>query len=113
MAAVRATAPPRSGRARPRRSLELTSPAVSTLLESTGQYLHFRGLETQARELAEQVLAMRQRLYQSDHPDVVHNLKDLAADLIPLGRVPRASALFWEALKMRRRLRKREAASRN
>jgi hypothetical protein len=64
-----------------------------------------------ARELYEQALAMRQRLYQGDHPETARSLNDLAENLVLQGHMPRAWALFWEAQKMRWRLRKREVAS--
>jgi hypothetical protein len=64
-----------------------------------------------ARKMGEQALAMRQRLYQGDHPDIATSLTVLTRDLVLGGRVPQAWALFWEAQKMRRRLKKREAAT--
>ena len=52
------------------RAVQLTSPALSELLSRTGSYLWGRGLDLRlARELHEQALAMRQRLYDGDHPE--------------------------------------------
>ena len=105
VAAVCAAAHPRPSRARPRPALQLTSPALSELLTRTGSYLWGRGLDVRlARELHEQALAMRQRLYEGDHPDVASSLSNLAIDLSELGEHGRARELDEQALAMRQRL---------
>ena len=50
------------------RALQLASAPLSQLLSRTGGYLSVRGLNVRlARELDEQALAIRQRLYDDDH----------------------------------------------
>jgi hypothetical protein len=86
------------------RTLNLTSLAMSTLLENTYHYLSSRGLEVQARKLAEQALAIHQQLYQGDHPAIARSLNDLASTLNALGNPRRAQGLHEQALAMRQRL---------
>ena len=57
-----------------------------------------------ALELDEQALAMRQRLFEGDHPDVATVLNNLAVDLGALGEHGRALELDEQALAMRQRL---------
>jgi tetratricopeptide (TPR) repeat protein len=84
---------------------QLSSPAVASLLASTGHYLWGRGLDFQlAAALNEQALVMKQRLYEGDHPAVARSLNSLAIDLRALGEHERARALDEQALAMRQRL---------
>ncbi|HEX6676512.1 MAG TPA: FxSxx-COOH system tetratricopeptide repeat protein [Actinomycetes bacterium] len=86
-------------------SLGLTSPALAGLLARTGVYLRDRGLSVRlAKQLHEQALAMRQRLYEGDHPDVADGLGNLAFDLTELGEYERARDLHEQALAMDQRL---------
>jgi tetratricopeptide (TPR) repeat protein len=86
-------------------ALQLTSAPLSQLLSRTGHYLWGRGLNVRlARELHEQALAIRQQLYDGDHPDVAASLDDLAIDLHDLGEVGRARELHEQALAMVQRL---------
>jgi hypothetical protein len=64
------------------------------------------GEPKQARELDEQALAMRQRLYgaDTDHAHIAWSLTMLAADLRALGEFERAQDLDERALAMRARL---------
>jgi tetratricopeptide repeat protein len=68
------------------------------------------GEDARARELDEQALAMRQRLYEGDHPDVATSLGNLAIDLRVLGEHGRARELDEQALAMRQRLAERRSA---
>jgi tetratricopeptide (TPR) repeat protein len=90
------------------RDVQLTSPPLSPLselLSRIGGYLWGRGLDRRlARELHEQALAMRQRLYEGDHPDVATSLIVLASDLRALGDYARARERDEQALEMRQRL---------
>ena len=87
------------------RALQLSSPALSQLFNRTGRYLWGRRLDAQlARELAEEALAMRQRLYEGDHPDVADSLNNLANALYELGERRWARELHEQALAMRQRL---------
>jgi tetratricopeptide (TPR) repeat protein len=75
------------------------------LLSTTARYVWARGLNlTLARELDEQALAMRQRLYGGDHPQIARSLNNLATVLHDLGEVARARELHEQALAMRQRL---------
>jgi tetratricopeptide (TPR) repeat protein len=86
-------------------AVQLTEPALSELLSRTGNYMWGRRLNVRvARALHEQALAMRQRLYHGDHPDVATSLSDLANALRELGEHERARALDEQALAMRQRL---------
>jgi len=87
------------------RALELTSPELSELLDHAGRYLWGRGLDVQlARQFHEQALAMRQRLFDGDHPDVAASLSNLAVTLSGFGEYERARELDEQALAMRQRL---------
>ena len=67
------------------RALELTSPELSELLDHAGRYLWGRGLDVQlARQFHEQALAMRQRLFDGDHPDVAQGVEGNLPDAIRL-----------------------------
>jgi hypothetical protein len=89
------------------RAEQLSSPATSELLSRTGSYLWGRGLDVRlARELDEEALAMRQRLYAGDHPDVAASLNNLAIDLRVLGEDGRARELHEQARAMKERLAK-------
>jgi tetratricopeptide (TPR) repeat protein len=86
-------------------ALQLTGPALSALLSRTGSYLWGRGLDVRlARELHKQALAMRQRLFEGDHPNVAASLAILALDLGALGEPGRARELNERALAMNQRL---------
>ncbi len=87
------------------RTPELINSALASLLERTGVYLRERGLSVRlARQLHEQALAMYQRLYEGDHPDVADSLGNLAFDLTELGEYERARDLNGQALAMNQRL---------
>jgi tetratricopeptide (TPR) repeat protein len=87
------------------RALNLTSPTIARLLTATGIYLAARRLGARrARELHEQALAMRQRLYDGDHPELARALTNLANDLHELGQHERARELDEQALAMYQRL---------
>jgi hypothetical protein len=93
------------------RTMHLTSSSLSELLGSTGVYLWGRGLDVQlARELHERSLAMRQRLYEGDHPDVAISLNNLAVNLRALGEHERARELNEQALAMQERIAERNSA---
>jgi hypothetical protein len=66
------------------------------------------GENERARDLHEQTLAMRQRMYQGDHPDVATSLTNLGAALQGLGEVKRAQELDEQASAMRQRLAARQ-----
>jgi hypothetical protein len=86
-------------------AVQLTSPALSELLTRTGGYLWGRGLDVRlARELHEQALAMRQRLFDGDDRSVADSLNVLALDLYALGEHGRARELDEQAQAMRQRL---------
>ena len=87
------------------RGMQLSSPALSNLLDRMGSYLWGRGLDLRfARKLHEQALAMRQQLYEGDHSDVAISLQVLAMDLGTLGEYKRARELHDQALAMNERL---------
>jgi Domain of unknown function (DUF4062)/Tetratricopeptide repeat len=87
------------------RAEQLTSPALSQLLNRTGSYLWGRRLDVRlARELDEQALAMKQRLYDGDHLSVAGSVSNLANDLRALGEPGRARELDEQALAMYQRL---------
>jgi tetratricopeptide (TPR) repeat protein len=84
---------------------QLPTPAHAELLTRMGDYIWGRGLGlTRARDLHKQALAMRQRLYQGDHPDIATSLNDNAWDQIELGEHASARDLAEQALAMRQRL---------
>jgi tetratricopeptide (TPR) repeat protein len=92
-------------------TLQLSSLILARLLSIVGLYVWGRGLDIRlARELHEQALAMYQRLYEGDHPDVADRLSALANDLSELGEHGRARELDEQALAMRKRLAERQAA---
>ena len=65
---------------------QLTSPAAAGLLTRIGNYFWGRARDLRrAAALHEQALAMSQRLYEGDHPDVAISLNNLAANLRGLG----------------------------
>jgi tetratricopeptide (TPR) repeat protein len=83
----------------------LATPALAELLHRMGVYVWTRGLgPTRARELDEQALAMRQRLYEGDHPDVARSLNNVGVVLTDLGDFAGARELFEQTLAMRKRL---------
>jgi tetratricopeptide (TPR) repeat protein len=87
------------------RAEQLSSPALAELLTCTGSYLWGRALDVQlARELHEEALAMRQRVYEGDHPDMAASLTILANDLRDLGEPERARDLNEQALALYQRL---------
>ena len=93
------------------RTLQLTSPTSARLLTGVGLYLWGRGLDLQlAQELHEQALAIYQRLYEGDHPDVAASLSSLAIGLRALGEHGRAQELNEQALAMRQRLTERRSS---
>jgi hypothetical protein len=59
--------------------------------------------------LREQVLAIYQRLYSGDHPDIFRVLDSLAEDLRMLGEPTRARDVDEQAVAMRQRLAERDA----
>lgn len=63
------------------------------------------GQPLQARELHEEALAMRRRLYPEDHPDTAHSLDNLGNVLARLGNHEHARDYHEQGLSMRRRLR--------
>ena len=84
---------------------QLTSPAAATLLTKIGNYFWGRVRDLRrAGALHEQALAMCQRLYEGDHPDVAISLGNLAVDLRALGEPGRARELDVQALAMFQRL---------
>jgi tetratricopeptide (TPR) repeat protein len=86
-------------------TVKVTSPAMANLLSRTANYLWGRKLDLRlAHELHEDALAMRQRLYNGDHPDVANSLNNVALILSTLGKYGRARDLHEQALAMRRRL---------
>jgi tetratricopeptide (TPR) repeat protein len=83
----------------------LVVPALGELLHRMGVYVGSRGLGlARGRELDEQALAMRQQLYDGDHPDIARSLNNVAVDLWLLGELARARTLFEQVLTMRQRL---------
>jgi tetratricopeptide (TPR) repeat protein len=87
------------------RAVQLTSSPLAELLTRTGGCLRVHGADLWvARELHEQALAMYQRLYEGDHPDVARSLGNLAVDLRVLGEQGRARELHEQALAMYQRL---------
>jgi hypothetical protein len=62
------------------------------------------GEHERARALDEQALAMRQRLYEGDHPDVARSMSNLAIDLRQAGEQQQARDLEEQAVAMRQRL---------
>ena len=87
------------------RTLQLTSSILAGLLHRIGQYMGSRGLDRQlVREVLEQALAMRRRLYEGDHPDVAASLNSLARDLRRLGEFEQARGLDEQAEAMRQRI---------
>jgi tetratricopeptide (TPR) repeat protein len=86
-------------------TLQLANPALAGLLTATGVYLRSRGLDVRlARQLHEQALAMYQRLYDGDDPNVANSLSSLAIDLTNLGEHAQARELDEQALAMYQRL---------
>jgi tetratricopeptide (TPR) repeat protein len=87
------------------RSLELVDRALFQLLDSTATYLRSRMLDVRlARDLPEQALAMCQRLYEGDHPEVVRSLMSLGLVLRALGNYRQALNMDEQALAMCQRL---------
>jgi len=87
------------------RAQGLTTPTLARLLMMIAAYLGARGLDRRlARELNEQALAMRLRLYKGDHSDIATSLSSLGTDLYHLGEHERARDLDEQALAMRQRL---------
>ena len=87
------------------RAVQLTSSALSELLNRTGAYLRGSGLNLRlARELDAQALAMNERLHESDHRRVANSLTFLANDLSELGEHERARELYEQAVVMSQRL---------
>jgi tetratricopeptide (TPR) repeat protein len=87
------------------RALSLSSAVLSRLLTSIGIYLRGRGLDVRrARELHEQALAMRKRLYDGDHPSVAASLTTLSIDLHVQGEYQQAREVDEQALAMYQRL---------
>jgi tetratricopeptide (TPR) repeat protein len=89
------------------RGVRLVIPALATLLERTGNYLWGRGLPRLAKQLHEEALAMRQRLYQGDHPDVARSLRNLGGALLVLGEHERTLERYEQAAAMQQRLAER------
>jgi hypothetical protein len=83
---------------------QLATAAFAELLSGMGDYARYRLGLTRARDLHQQALAVCQRLYQGDHPDLAASLHDLAWDLHELGEPARARELAEQALAMRQRL---------
>ena len=84
---------------------QLDTSALAELLHRMGVYVWTRGLGlTRARELHEQALAMRQRLYAGDHPDIARSLNNVGVILTDLGDFGGARQLFEQTLAMRQRL---------
>lgn len=84
---------------------DIVSPTLASLLTRVGRYLLCSGLSfTDARDLHEEALRMRERLHPGDHPEVARGLVHLAVDLNELGDPTRARELHVEALAMRQRL---------
>jgi tetratricopeptide (TPR) repeat protein len=78
---------------------------LGELLTKMGIYVLVRGADPRyARELHEQALAIRRRLYEGDHPDIAASLSNLADDLRDLGELNQARELHEQALAIRRRL---------
>jgi tetratricopeptide (TPR) repeat protein len=87
------------------RSQQLATSALAELLHRMSIYIWARGLGlSRARDLDEQALGMRQRLYEGDHPQIAASLDSLAVDLYELGEYARARDLHQQALAMYRRL---------
>src|SRR6266508_3283592 len=83
----------------------LATSAYAELLSGMGDYIWARGLGlTRARDLHKQALAVHQRLYEGDHPDLTATLTDFAGDLRALGEPARARELDEQALAMFQRL---------
>jgi tetratricopeptide (TPR) repeat protein len=86
---------------------------VAMSLNNLAIDLRALGEPGRARELDEQALAMFQRLFEGDHPDVATSLNNLAVDLSELGEPGRARELDEQALAMRQRLAERQSAPGN
>src|SRR6266508_3372823 len=83
----------------------LATSAYAELLSGMGDYIWARGLGlTRARDLHKQALAVHQRLYEGDHPDLAVTLTDFAGDLHELGEHTQARQLDEQALAMLQRL---------
>jgi tetratricopeptide (TPR) repeat protein len=84
---------------------QLAALDLATLLHLMATYVGVRGVGlSRARDLHEQALAIRRRLYQGDHPDIARSLNNLAIVLEELGEQSRARDLDEQALQMRQRL---------
>ena len=87
---------------------QLSRPPLGSLLTRTGNYVWARGLDERlARQMHEQALAVAQRLFEGDHPDVATGLSNLALDLRGLEDYERAREVDEQALAMRQRLAER------
>jgi serine/threonine-protein kinase len=62
------------------------------------------GLYNDAESAARAALALRQGIYEFDHPEIAESLQDVADVLWHAGRVEDARILYEQALEMRRRL---------
>jgi tetratricopeptide (TPR) repeat protein len=84
---------------------QLASPAMATVLHRMGAYVLQRGLGvTHARDLNEQALTMRQRLYAGDHQDIADSLNNLAVIRHGEADFVGAGDLMEQALAMFQRL---------
>lgn len=84
---------------------QLAALDLATLLHLMATYVGVRGVGlSHARDLHEQALAIRQRLYQGDHPDIARSLHNFGIDLYAVGDYARARDLHEQALAMLRRL---------
>jgi tetratricopeptide (TPR) repeat protein len=84
----------------------VTSQTGAALLARTAGHLYQRDDLLGARELYEQALAMRRRIYGEDvdHPEIASSLHNLAVVLSGLGELRQARELYEQALAMQQRI---------
>jgi len=78
--------------------LEMGSEAASSLLNQMGLYLHRRGYFVGAKMVLERLLAIDEKIYGADHPEVAVDLNNLAGVLRLLGDLEGAKKGFERAI---------------
>ncbi|HYN22466.1 MAG TPA: tetratricopeptide repeat protein, partial [Thermoanaerobaculia bacterium] len=82
----------------------------AALMHTMGRAYLKLGLYDSASRLLREALAIRRRVYGSDHVAVAETLQDLANSLLLQSRYDQAEGLLNEALSIRRRLSKKDAS---